>query len=142
MCRSNITRWNFSLHHRTSIIAALHFCIYSSVPTLNSLVRAQIQLDQSNYFDTFEEVKSWLDAKQAQLENSAFLSYDFNGNPYNSTWYKYDDFIRVLESLSVAGVGGGNDQLRFYTGADGRGSIHGLVNSAAFLAHAMAVAIQ
>lgn len=141
MCQSNIiTRWNLSLYHR--IIAAIHYFIYVSVPTLNSLARAQIQFDQSNYFDTFEEVKTWLDSKQAQLVNSAFLSYDSNGNSYNSSWYKYDDFIRVLESLSVAGVGGGDDQLRFYTGADGKGSIYGLVNSAAFLAHAMAVSIQ
>eukprot|EP00804_Cyclotella_cryptica_P017918 CCRYP_001284-RA/>CCRYP_001284-RA protein AED:0.17 eAED:0.17 QI:49/1/1/1/0.75/0.6/5/1327/535 len=142
MLRSNSIRRHFSLYHRTTIIAVINCFICTSVATLTSHVRAQNQLDQSNYFDTFDEVKAWLDSKQSKLENSVFLSYDSNGDPYNSSWYKYDDFVRVFESLSVAGLGGGDDELRFYTGADGKGSIYGLINIAAFLAHAMTVSIQ
>ena len=99
-------------------------------------------LEQTVYSDVFDEVKSWLDGKQMELQSNAFVSYDSNGGPYLSDVYKYDDFIRVLESMSVSGVGGGGKEMRFYLGADGKGVLHGLVNVAAFLAHAMALSIK
>lgn len=99
-------------------------------------------LEQTVYSDVFDEVKSWLDSKRTQLQGSAFVSYDSNGGPYPSDVYKYDDFIRVLESISVSGVGGGGNDMRFYLGADGKGALYGLVNVAAFLAHAMSISIK
>ena len=99
-------------------------------------------LEQSEYSDVFDEVKSWLDDKKSQLQSNAFVSYDSNGGPYLSDIYKFDDFVRVLELMSVSGVGGGDNEMRFYLGADGKGALRGLVNVAAFLAHAMAISIK
>jgi hypothetical protein len=99
-------------------------------------------MEQTIYSDVFDDVKTWLDAKQTQLQTTAFVSYDSNGAPYSSNVYVYDDFIRMLEVMSVSGVGGGGNELRFFLSADGKGYLHGLVNVAAFLSQAMAVSIK
>ena len=122
----------------TSICAVI---VSTSFVARTSTIVAQ-NLEQTVYSDVFDEVKSWLDGKQMELQSNAFVSYDSNGGPYLSDVYKYDDFIRVLESMSVSGVGGGGKEMRFYLGADGKGALHGLVNVAAFLAHAMAISIK
>ena len=110
-----------------------------------SIVRAQNQ--QTIYSDIFDEVKEYLDAKQIQLKSTAFVSYDSNGSPYPSNVYTYDYFMTVLETMSVSGVGGGGNEMRFYLGFDestssGKGILYGLINIAAFLAQAMMVSIK
>ena len=60
-----------------------------------------------NAEDYFNEVEEWLNIRRTQLENSVFVSYDKDGNPYPSLWYKFDDFVRTLRPMSVSGVGGG-----------------------------------
>ena len=115
--------------------------ISTSFVAKTGIIFAQ-NLEQTAYSDVFDEVKSWLDGKLLQLQNNAFVSYNSNGSQYLSDVYKYDDFISVLELMSVSGVGGGGNEMRFYLGADGKGALHGLVNVAAFLAHAMAISIK
>jgi len=51
--------------------------------------------------------------------------------------------MRVLQDFSTLGVGKGRTAMHFYIGQTSRqGLAHGLVNVAAFLAHAMAVSIR
>lgn len=89
------------------------------------------------------EVEEWLTKKQTELENSVFISYDSSGVAYKSTQYQYVDFINALYSMSVIGVGPGDEPLFFYLGqTDEKGIVHGMVNLAAFLAHAMARSIK
>ena len=89
------------------------------------------------------EVELWLNKRRTKLEDSVFQSYDAQGFPYKSTAYTYDDFMTTLQAMTVNGVGGGSDQIFFYIGqTDYKGIVHGLVNVAAFLAHAMAVSIK
>lgn len=119
--------------------------IICSFAIQSSIVRAQNQ--QTIYSDIFDEVKSYLDAKQIQLKSTAFVSYDSNGSPYPSNVYTYDYFMTVLETMTVSGVGGGGNEMRFYLGFDestssGKGILYGLVNIAAFLAQAMMVSIK
>ena len=93
------------------------------------------------YYDN--ELSAWLNKKRTELENTAFISYDSQGNAYPSSSYSYPDFLKALHSMSVRGVGGGDDRMHFYIGqTDGSGVVHGLVNVAAFLAHAMSVSIK
>lgn len=75
------------------------------------------------------EVETWLNKKRAEIERTVFISYDSQGIAYPSTAYVYDDFLQTLRSMSVNGVGGGDEQVFFYIGqTDGKGIIHGLVN--------------
>lgn len=119
--------------------ALLIFAIYTIVQK-TPIANAQNSQEQTIYSVVFNEVKTWLEDKELQLENTVFISYDSNGSPYSSITYVYDDFLRVLERVSVAGLGGGAK--RFYIGADKKRSLYGLVNIAAFLAHAMTVSIK
>lgn len=93
--------------------------------------------------DYFNEIESHFNKKRSQLESSVFLSYDENRNPYPSIWYEYDDFIAALRPIAVGGLGGGDVAKFFYVGqTDNLGVVNGLVNVAAFLAHAHVVSIK
>ena len=97
----------------------------------------------STYESYFTQIKNRLDEKQSEIETTVFVSYDSHGNSYSSRLYSYSDFVYVLRSISVEGLGGGDDEKYFYIGqTDGKGVVHGLVNIAAFLAHAMAISIR
>mmetsp|Transcript_21940 Transcript_21940/g.47541 ORF Transcript_21940/g.47541 Transcript_21940/m.47541 type:complete len:575 (-) Transcript_21940:109-1833(-) len=100
-------------------------------------------LDNIRYYDTYIEVKTYLELRLDKLIENVFISYDTSGNTFQSTQYTFNDFVRVLRSMSVGGVGAGDTEQYFYTGqTDGMGVIHGLVNIAAFLSQAMAVSIK
>jgi len=89
------------------------------------------------------EVKQRLLNKRTEIENSVFLSYDSEGYVYQSTAYSFDDFLKALYPISVEGVGDVKNPIRFYVGqTDKQNIVKGLVNLAAFLAHAMAVSIK
>ncbi|EJK65669.1 hypothetical protein THAOC_13449 [Thalassiosira oceanica] len=93
------------------------------------------------YQSKFDELEGWLEKKKSEIESTVFVSYNEFGVPYPSAWYHY----RVLEDFSTMGVGKGPTAMHFYTGQTiGQvGTLaHGLVNVAAFLAHAMAVSIR
>ena len=93
--------------------------------------------------EAYNEIEDWLNKRRPQLENSVFVSYDKDGNPYPSLWYEYDDFMLALRSMSISGVGGGELERFFYIGqTDNRGVVHGLVNVAAFFSHASVVSIK
>jgi len=91
------------------------------------------------YEEYHNKIESWLNKQQTEMDKSVFISYDAQGNnPYPSTAYTYPDFMKALKSMSVDGVG--NNEMFFYTGqTDNKGLVHGLVNIAAFLSHAMAL---
>ncbi len=112
----------------------------------NSLDNTQSprSLESSEYEDYFiNEVEEWISKRQTQIESSVLISYDSQGNVYPSTQYLYPDFLNTLRSMSVDGVGGGDDKIFFYTGqTDQKGIVHGLVNVAALIAHAMATSIR
>ena len=98
----------------------------------------------TSYEDYFNnEVEQWLNTHQNELDDNVFISYNPQGNnsPYPSTNYIYADFIKSLHSMSVDGVGGGDDMIYFYTGQtdDPQSLVHGMVNIAAFLSHAMSL---
>ena len=117
-------------HHRTSLSASS-----------GKIDHRQRNLASPVYEAYYEnEVETWLNSRRSEIENSVFISYDSNGVPYQSTAYVYDDFINALRSMSVNGLGGGDNSVFFYIGqTDGKGVVHGLVNVAAFLSREMLV---
>lgn len=80
-------------HSAAAIASAILFCVCVFCSSIGATI----------YSDVFDEVKSWLDDKQSQLQSTAFVSYDPYGRSYLSNLYVYDDFIRVLESMAVSG---------------------------------------
>eukprot|EP00571_Detonula_confervacea_P007078 CAMPEP_0172324616 /NCGR_PEP_ID=MMETSP1058-20130122/51801_1 /TAXON_ID=83371 /ORGANISM="Detonula confervacea, Strain CCMP 353" /LENGTH=137 /DNA_ID=CAMNT_0013040939 /DNA_START=45 /DNA_END=455 /DNA_ORIENTATION=+ len=95
----------------------------------NNLPRNLVSTIYEEYYNN--QVEQWLKEKQTEIENTVFISYDSQGNAYPSTSYTYDDFLKTLHSMTVNGVGGGDDQIFFYTGqTDNKGLVHGLVNVA------------
>lgn len=136
---------------RCSVLVAFAASVSSfSWYTINNIVGASqsqhISLLQRTLATTYEdyynnEVEPWLDQNKAAIDDTVFISYDAQGNnPHSSKNYIYADFLKALYSMSVDGVGGDDDHMYFYTGqTDDKGLVYGLVNIAAFLAHAMAL---
>jgi hypothetical protein len=102
----------------------------------------------SKYEDYYARVEEFLNKTQIEIENSVLVSYNSLGEAYKSTAYTYDAFLVALRYMSLFGAGGGGDgdddePILFYVGqTDSKGLAHGLVNLAAFLAHAMVTSIK
>ena len=100
--------------------------------------------DYDDYY--YAEVEEYLNNTRIGIEDGVLVSYNMRGEAYKSTAYTYDDFLVALRSMSLIGAGGGGDDddpILFYVGqTDSGGLAHGLVNLAAFLAHAMVTSIK
>jgi hypothetical protein len=104
----------------------------------------------SKYDNYYAEVEEFLNKTRLGIEDGVLVSYNSRGEAYKSTAYTYDDFLVALRTMSLFGAGGGSDDdnenddpILFYVGqTDSGGLAHGLVNIAAFLAHAMVTSIK
>lgn len=86
----------------------------------------------------------WVQNHRRALNQDVFQSYTNAGVGYRSYWFQYQDFYNALLLVSSAGSSiTGIDRHVFYTGQDDPMNWeYGLVNIAAFLAHAMAESIN
>ena len=118
-------------------------CFHDNIPStvVGASSQRNVAASYEDYFDN--EVEQWLNTHQKELDDNVFISYNpqGNNNPYPSTNYIYADFIKSLHSMSVDGVGGDDAMIYFYTGQtdDPQSLVHGMVNIAAFLSHAMSL---
>ena len=98
----------------------------------------------SAYASDYDQVERLINKTRTDIEDKVLISYNKQGDSYRSTTYTYDDFLRTLRGMSVLGSTGDDDEdtILFYVGQTESKIVHGLVNLAAFLAHAMAVSIK
>ena len=92
------------------------------------------------------KVYEWLNTKKQQLNDNVFQSTTKDGVSYRSYWFQLNDFIKALQVSNASSNYGrsitGDPKHIFYLGNKEDEWEYGLVNAAAFLAHAMTLSIK
>jgi hypothetical protein len=91
--------------------------------------------------DASAKVYEWLSTRKQQLNDQVFQSTTMEGVNYRSYWFQYNDFIKALQVSNGNGSITGVPKHTFYLGNKEDEWEYGLVNIAAFLAHAMTISI-
>ena len=90
------------------------------------------------------KVYDWLEVRKQELNDEVFQSITKDGVNYRSYWFQYNDFIKALK-VSNGGRRGsitGDPKHSFYLGNLGYEWEYGVINIAAFFAHAMTSSIK
>jgi hypothetical protein len=92
------------------------------------------------------KVYEWLNTKKQELNDNVFQSTTKDGVSYRSYWFQLNDFIKALQVSNASSNYGrsitGDPKHIFYLGNKEDEWEYGLVNAAAFLAHAMTLSIK
>ena len=101
------------------------------------------------------KVYEWLNGRKLKLNDEVFQSTTKDGVKYRSYWFQYNDFIKALQvsngddgGVTTSSSSGGRNSITgdpkhsFYLGHKSNEWEYGIVNIAAFLAHAMTSSIK